>query len=87
MYVWTYTPPVILHVPEPSTDAAPMTRAAIREVLKRHPGSLATLADELEVTVTIVSLVLRNKRNSERVLKAAEQRAKQFLEREALNAR
>jgi transcriptional regulator with XRE-family HTH domain len=57
---------------------ATVSLAKIRRVLLRHRGELARLADELGVTRTTVSAVLRGKATSARILEAALGRAQQL---------
>lgn len=52
-----------------------MSLAKIRRTLLRHRGELARLAEQLGVTRTTVSQVLRGRAVSERILQAAAARA------------
>lgn len=47
----------------------------IRKVLLRHRGEISRLADQLGVTKTTVSQVLKGRAVSERILQAAAERA------------
>lgn len=66
--------------------AATLTRKQIKEVFARNRGQVLRLAKELDLTHTGISLVLRGKSKSARVLKAAERRALELLEQEQRNA-
>lgn len=48
-----------------------MTRNEARKILKRHRGSMAALATACEVTPATVTLVLKGRMKSQRVLEAA----------------
>lgn len=61
---------------------APLKRTEVREILKRHPGSISTIADELGVTTTTVSMWLRGKTTSARIETACHKRAHEFLQQE-----
>jgi len=70
---------------ETKTNAgkAQLSQDRVREILKRHPGSIGQLADELGVTITSVSMVLRGRGTSQRIEQAAQKRAAELLKREA----
>jgi IS30 family transposase len=60
----------------------PLRRTQIREILKRHVGSIARIAEQLGVTSNTVSLALRGKITSKRVMEAAEAKARELLQLE-----
>lgn len=63
-------------------QAPGLRRTQVREILKRHPGSISRLAAELGITVQSVSLWLRGKHASQRVERAAQKKAQELLESE-----
>ena len=60
-----------------------LTRAQVRKTLKRKVGSIARLANDLNLTPATVSLVLRGRGTSARVMAAATVRAIEILRSEA----
>lgn len=60
----------------------PLRRVQIREVLLRHTGSIARIAESLGVTSVTVSMVMRGKMTSKRVYAAAEAKALELLQLE-----
>ena len=59
-----------------------LRRPQIREILKRHKGSYSRLGERLGVTYVHVSLVLKGKSTSKRVMDAATELALQLLQQE-----
>ncbi len=74
-----------MNLTEPTAcgNRAQLSQARVYEIFKRHPGSISTLADELGVTITMVSRWLRGQSDSKRVGAAAQKRAQELLKREA----
>jgi len=59
-----------------------MRRVEIREVLKRHNGSISRIAEQLGITSVTVSMWARGKMTSKRIHKAAEAKARELLKLE-----
>jgi hypothetical protein len=59
-----------------------MSRKEIRQVFREHRGAAAELAAKLHVSKTTISLVLRGKNTSERILTAAREMAEGLLAKE-----
>lgn len=60
-----------------------LTRAQVRKTIKSKVGSIARLANDLNLTPATVSLVLRGRGKSARVMAAATSRAIEILQSEA----
>jgi predicted GNAT family acetyltransferase len=60
-----------------------LTRSAIRKLVKSEHGGIARIAAELGITSTTVSMVLKGRGVSSRVMAAATAYAHQILERRA----
>ncbi len=60
-----------------------LTRAMVRKTLKSKTGSISRLAKRLGVTPTTVSMVLRGRGTSSRIMVEATAEARQILQREA----
>lgn len=63
-----------------------LTREQISELLRRHKGSIAQVADSLEIRSTGVSLWLDGKSTSARIAVAAEAKAHELLKLEQKQA-
>jgi predicted transcriptional regulator len=59
-----------------------LRRVQIREILRRHEGSIGAVAKELEISIQMVSQWLAGRSKSKRVAEAAERRALALLEEE-----
>jgi predicted transcriptional regulator len=57
-------------------------RTEVRRILKRHPGCIARIADELELTPTSVSMYLRGRGTSARIAAACHDWALDMLKLE-----
>ncbi len=68
------------------TIEATPTRVQVRDVLRRHKGSVVAIARHLNITHVTVSLWLAGKVTSARVATAAEALALQLLDGEARDA-
>lgn len=64
------------------TQAQKLRRVEIREILKRHVGSIGELAGHLRITSQSVSMWLRGKGTSQRIADAAEKKALELLQTE-----
>lgn len=65
-----------------------LRRTEIRAVLKRHKGAIAEVARSLDppVTTTSVSMALRGKGTSARIMSACEAKARELLAEEGTRA-
>lgn len=63
---------------------AELRRVEIREILKRHEGSITALANELGLKVPTVSGWLYGKTKSKRIADAAHEKALDLLKQERL---
>lgn len=63
-----------------------LRRVEIREILRRHEGSIGAVARELGITISSVSMWLYGRSKSSRVAAAAERRALALLEEEKAKA-
>jgi len=59
-----------------------LRRVQIREILRRHEGSIGAVATDLGITIQTVSKWLAGQTTSKRVSEAAERRALALLEQE-----
>jgi DNA-binding transcriptional regulator YiaG len=64
------------------TTAIKLRRTQIREILRRHEGSIGAVAKDLGITIQTVSKWLAGGTKSKRVAEAAERRALALLEEE-----
>ena len=60
-----------------------LTRVQVRKALKSEVGSISRLAADLGLTPTTVSMVLKGRGKSARVMAAATARAQRILQSEA----
>lgn len=63
-----------------------LTRVEIRKTLKRHRGSVVSLAAELSIKPQTVSIWLKGRMTSKRIADAAQAKAISLLELEGKNA-
>lgn len=61
---------------------ATMPTREIRRILKRHPGTIAGIARDLNITISSVSMYLRGKGTSARIAEAAQTKALELIEKE-----
>lgn len=62
---------------------ATLTRKQIREVLKSAPGTMKRIAEDLQVSLQHVSLVMKGRAKSSRVFSECERRALEILRKAA----
>lgn len=63
-----------------------LTRSDVRRILSRARGECSRLARDLGVSPATVHLVLKGKTTSERIMVAAEDRARLLLDEEKMDA-
>jgi hypothetical protein len=64
------------------TAQAQLRRPEIRRILKRHDGAMASIARDLGITSASVSICLRGRMNSKRIMDACTAKALSLLEQE-----
>lgn len=69
-----------------SEKTVQLRRPQVREILKRHRGSISQIADELGITTTSVSMWLRGRGVSRRIEAASQVKALQLLKSEDRDA-